>query len=121
MIIKMYYHLTKKETSIKKKKRLFSDFNMLRNEAVSEINDLLEKWNYEYDEMYGSPSSDLDRYNRYICEKQKPYVEKVNNSQKGLKSIVRLDIDPETCDIIGFDKKDDERMIHFISDLSSLL
>lgn len=93
---------------------------MLRSEAISEINDLLEKWNDEYEEMYGSASFDSDHYNRYICEKQKPYVEKVNNSRKGLKSIVRLDVDPETCDIIGFDKKDDERMIHYISDLSSL-
>lgn len=112
MKIKMYYQLTKEETSKRRKKRLISNFNMLRNKAVSEINDLLEKWNNEYEEMYGSVSSDLDRYGRYICEKQKPYIEKVNNSQKGLKSIVRLDIDPDTCNIIGFDKEDDERMIY---------
>lgn len=117
MIIKVHYQLTKEEASKRRKKKLCSNFNMLRNEAVSEINDLLEKWNDEYKEMYGSASSDLDRYNRYICEKQKPYVEKVNNSRKGLKSIVRLDIDPETCDIIGFDKEDDERMIYFTCEL----
>lgn len=113
MIIKMYYQLTKEEASKRRKIRLYSDFIMLRHEAVSEINDLLEKWSNEYSEMYGSVSFNLDHYNRYFCEKQKPYVEKVNNSRKGLKSIVRLDIDPETCDIIGFDKEDDERMIYF--------
>lgn len=68
-------------------------YNEARNKAVELLNPNFEKWNEEY----GPVNGDIDRYNKFIQEKEQAILDEFNRTWMGP---VKLYADEE-ADIVG--------------------
>ena len=74
-------------------------------------NPLLETWNNEYTEAMNPLEDGYDpNYERFMISKFQPVADMVN-ALYGKRKSVRIGIDSTYCDIIGIDKRDEERKI----------
>lgn len=93
---RMTYHvnfhfigISEEDLGESRKQRIIDEFLSLRHEFVNKVNSMYDGWN----EAYTDPISgeDDEKYNNYIMEKHKPYLQLVNKTAKANRFTVRLD------------------------------
>lgn len=104
-----WYHFKKDIYSMKKAKRLSKDLNRLRSLVIRLADPYSEKWNEEYKANHDPLN--LKDMGCFLKPKFQKYIDKVNKSLAGFFSSIIIDFDPETCEFIGIDKKDDEQIV----------
>ena len=113
MKFKAVFNFTKKDELTQfEQNKMINDFHKLREILVDQTNPLLEKWNEAYKEPMNTNEDVVDpAYMKYMVDRFKPYVDKVNRSIRGRLSSVKLGLNEEYCDIIAISKKDAEQKI----------
>lgn len=113
MKFKAVFNFTKKDELTQfEQSKMINDFCKLRDALVDQTNPLLEKWNKAYKEPMNANEDGIDpAYERYMVDRFKPYVDKVNRSIRGRLSSVKLGLHEEYCDIIAISKKDADQKI----------
>lgn len=91
------------EISELEKKIYEKEFMVLREDLINYLNPNYEKWNEEYDKLFGKESAKVNEeaYNLFIQKKHRDVIKTFNKTHKS--TFIEMDSD-EDADIIGIGK-----------------